>query len=293
MSSSVNGHDLNALEPLDSEWVQQRLTQFPFVRIDGVTNIRTLGPYPVQKHNQEHDGRCLATRPRQLFRSAEISGITEEGKAQMRQLGITKVFDLRSDTEMAKYGTPAPQIPGVEIIHTPVFQTEDYSPEVMARRFQLYASGKTEAFMELYSQILDNGGPSFAKILEHVRDRPEEGCLFHCTAGKDRTAVIAAILLSLAGVNDEVIADDYELTRVGREPTRAKILQRLSKEPIFAKNKEAALNMLTSRRETMFAFLNMLQKKYGGADSYIRNFCGLSEGDVETISRNLVQDAVF
>ena len=70
--------------------------------------------------------------------------------------------------------------------------------------------------MELYSQILDNGGPAFAEILRHVRDRPDEGCLFHCTggyyvfilfslishgfpipAGKDRTAVIAAIILSV------------------------------------------------------------------------------------------------
>lgn len=55
------------------------------------------------------------------------------------------------------------------------------------------------------------------------------------------------ISIKLAGVDDVTIADDYELTRVGREPIRHLILDRLSKEPIFAKNKEAALNMLTSR----------------------------------------------
>ena len=53
--------------------------------------------------------------------------------------------------------------------------------------------------------------------------------------------------VKLAGVDDEIIAEDYELTRVGREPVRERILQRLSKEPIFASNKDAALNMLTSR----------------------------------------------
>lgn len=51
--------------------------------------------------------------------------------------------------------------------------------------------------MELYSQILDRGGPAFASILRHVRDKPNEGCLFHCTAGKDRTGIIAAILLKV------------------------------------------------------------------------------------------------
>lgn len=75
---------------------------------------------------------------------------------------------------------------------------------------------QAQAFMELYSQILDNGGPAFEPILQHIRDHPDEGCLFHCTggymykvryasilqliivaAGKDRTAIIAAILLSV------------------------------------------------------------------------------------------------
>ncbi|KAL5530050.1 hypothetical protein ACEPAF_6307 [Sanghuangporus sanghuang] len=291
MISEVTVHDLNTLEPLDSEWVQQRLANFPFVRIDGVTNVRSLGPYPVKPQSQEDASVRLLTRPCQLFRSAEVSGITEQGKVQMRELGITRVFDLRSDTEMEKYDTPVPQIEGVEVVRAPVFQIEDYSPEVMARRFQLYASGKTEAFMELYSQILDNGGQAFAEILKHVRDRPDEGCLFHCTAGKDRTAVIAAILLSLAGVDDEIIADDYELTRIGREPVRTKILQRLSKEPIFAENKDAALNMLTSRRETMLAFLQMLREKYSGAEGYVQKCCGLSKADIETIRRNLVGKA--
>ena len=49
------------------------------------------------------------------------------------------------------------------------------------RRFELYSSGKTEAFMELYSQILDHGGPAFGAIFRHVKDKPAEGFLFHCT----------------------------------------------------------------------------------------------------------------
>jgi hypothetical protein len=55
------------------------------------------------------------------------------GKSRMRDLGITTVFDLRSDTEIRKYGTPQPTIEGVEVLWTPVFKTEDYSPEMMAK----------------------------------------------------------------------------------------------------------------------------------------------------------------
>ena len=55
------------------------------------------------------------------------------GKAQLRDLNITKIYDLRSDTEIVKYNTPPPVIEGVEIHHVPVFKTEDYRHEVMAR----------------------------------------------------------------------------------------------------------------------------------------------------------------
>jgi len=210
------------------------------------------------------------------------------GKAKLQEIGVSKVFDLRSDTEIRKYNTPLPVIDGVEILHTPVFQTADYSPEMMAKRYQLYASGKTEAFMELYSQILDHGGHSFGAILRHVRDKPTEPCLFHCTAGKDRTGLIAAILLKLAGVDDEAVSRDYALTRVGREPAREMIMARLAKEPLFASNNEAALNMFTCRHETMIAFLELLESKYGGAEGYIKHYVGLSEHDINTIRNNIL-----
>jgi hypothetical protein len=54
-----------------------------------------------------------------------------------------------------------------------------------------------QAFLELYSQILDHGGHAFGDILRHVRDDPKGGCIFHCTAGKDRTGIMAAILLEV------------------------------------------------------------------------------------------------
>ncbi|KIM46439.1 hypothetical protein M413DRAFT_17086 [Hebeloma cylindrosporum] len=270
------------LDPLDPDYVRDVLSKPPFVPLHGVINVRDLGHYPSTTEKGQ------ITKPGYLFRAAELSGITDEGKAKLKELGITRVYDLRSDTEIRKYNTPLPDIDGVEIIHMPVFQTADYSPEMMARRYQLYASGKTEAFLELYSQILDHGGHAFGTILRHVRDKPNEGCLFHCTAGKDRTGVMAAILLKLAGVEDELISRDYALTRVGREPAREKIMARLSKEPLFASNNEAALNMFTCRHETMQAFLEHFDEKYGGVDEYVRRYVGLSDEEIAIIKRNLL-----
>jgi len=145
--------------------------------------------------------------------------------------------------------------------------------------------------MELYSQILDHAGSAVGAILRHVRDKPTAGCLFHCTAGKDRTGVIAAILLKLAGADDEAIAKDYALTRVGREQNRKIIMARLSKEPLFASNNEAALNMFTCRSGTMTAFLELLQHNYGGVEGYVKKYAKLSDEDLAVIRRNLIAES--
>ncbi|KAG7097323.1 hypothetical protein E1B28_004682 [Marasmius oreades] len=272
---------MEELEALDPSYVQEILSRPPFVTIDGVINVRDLGGHPSSLPDK-------ITRHRTVFRSAELAGITEKGKEQLKELGITRVFDLRSDTEIEKYNSSLPPMDGIEIVRSPVFSKEDYSPEMMAKRYKLYASGKTEAFMELYSQILEHGERAFGAVLRHIRDRPTEGCIFHCTAGKDRTGVIAAIILKLAGVDDQSIAQDYALTRVGREPARAMILQRLSKEPLFASNNEAALNMFTCRYETMIAFLALLEDQYGGVEKYVKTFLKLTDDDINIIRNNLL-----
>jgi len=62
--------------------------------------------------------------------------------------GVKKVFDLRSDIELERFGTPIPQL-DVEVIRTPVFRKEDYSPEMIAKRYKLYASGETEVIITI------------------------------------------------------------------------------------------------------------------------------------------------
>lgn len=134
---------MNELEPLDPSYVAETLSRPPFVTIQGVFNVRDLGNLPSTYRPGE------ITRSNFIFRSAEVSGITDEGvyferndyllshhiegKAQLKGLGITTVFDLRSDIEMLKYNAPIPVIDGISILRAPIFKEEDYSPETMAR----------------------------------------------------------------------------------------------------------------------------------------------------------------
>ena len=100
---------------------------------------------------------------------------------------------------------------------------------------------------------------------------------------------------------------DYALTRVGREPAREMIMARLAKEPLFASNNDAALNMFTCRyghnigssllephawssysHGTMQSFLKYFQEKYGGAEAYIRRYVGLTDDEIATIKRHIL-----
>ena len=75
------------------------------------------------------------------------------GKTILKDLGITKVYDLRSDTEIRKWDAPFPKIEGVDIVHIPVFQTADYSPEMMAKCVR--AVNPTDIYILPYMLHLD------------------------------------------------------------------------------------------------------------------------------------------
>ena len=172
--------------------------------VEGVNNFRDLGGYQIP------DGRRV--RPGWIFRCANLANITEAGLNTLKRLNVTTCYDLRSGPEIDTNGYA--KLPGIKREHVPIFESEDYSPEALARRHNHYQSG-VYGFVEAYTELLDNAGPAYKSILLHIRDRPQEGLLIHCTAGKDRTGLICAIILSLAGIDETTIALEYSLTTEG------------------------------------------------------------------------------
>jgi protein tyrosine/serine phosphatase len=94
--------------------VKHALASPPFIVVEGIINIRDIGGYIAQSNPS------LMVKPRTIFRSGEVSHITDLGKTQLRALGIKTIFDLRSDSEIQTYNTQAAEIEGVETIRVPV-----------------------------------------------------------------------------------------------------------------------------------------------------------------------------
>ncbi|KDN70063.1 putative tyrosine phosphatase [Colletotrichum sublineola] len=303
---------------------QAKLPSPPFHAIPGLPNFRDAGGYPIDAQ----PGRIL--RPGVVFRSAEPSRLTDDGVTRLQDLGITHVYDLRSTIELkrlAQAGTNCDvrEWLGAQRIFVPVFRDQDYGPEAIALRYRNYSSDSTEGFTKAYIDILRTASepnhPSdpFRTILSHLATlKLPSPMLIHCTAGKDRTGVICAIILSLCGVSDEVVAHEYSLTDIGLQGRREEIINHLLTTEALKGNLEGARRMISSpyviaprvsfvphlsdmtsfantanaetRKESMLATLAKLREQYGSIEAYVQNRCRLSAEAINRIRSNLTVD---
>jgi hypothetical protein len=97
------------------------------------------------------------------------------------------------------------------------------------------------AFVKMYGNVLESHKEAFKAVFERLKDvQAEGGILFHCTAGKDRTGVLAALILGIVGASEDEIAEDYALTRIGVEPFRNHLVGTLLKQ--MGKSEEDGIN---------------------------------------------------
>jgi protein tyrosine/serine phosphatase len=172
-AASLELFETDFLVPLDTTLGHSIASQHPFIRVDGTLNFRDLGGLPIA------GAPALQTRPGLIFRSGQISALTTSGKETLRGLGVRTVFDFRSSCEFKKYNAPIPSVLDIEILHVPVFDDKAFTPDEMARRHNLCGEGK-EGFLGAYRDIMDHGGPVFAKVFRRVIARPQSPVLFHC-----------------------------------------------------------------------------------------------------------------
>lgn len=111
--------------------------------------------------------------------------------------------------------------------------------------------------------------------------------LLHCSAGKDRTGVICALILSLCGVEDEVVAHEYSLTDLGLKSRHGEFVAHLIKEPALQGNPLGARRMVGSRRENMTATLNKIREIWGSVENAVLDLKLLTREEIEQLRANL------
>ena len=225
-------------------------------------NTRDLGGLP------HGDG---VTRSGLIVRSDNVSYLTPDGVMAMWNFGVTHVIDLRSESEAAKFPSPfaAPEY-GPEYVHRPLVD-DTLAPELadvpsMSDRYLMMLDRRRDAIADIFTAIAQVAGP----------------VVFHCYAGKDRTGLVAAMLLSLAGVDSKAIAADYAETDLHLATRYVEWLASAPPDRLDAMRDE-----LRCPPEWILGALDHLDTRWGGVEPY------LTAGGVEPSSIELLHEKLI
>jgi protein tyrosine/serine phosphatase len=232
---------------------------------DACLNVRDLGGIVTA------DGRRV--RHGALIRSDQLCRLSDRGRTAFLEHGIRTVIDLRTPTEAAKDPDPIWHEHGVDHVLIP------QQSEQLWREFDPIA--KTRA--ERDALAIDRCADQNAAMARTVARAAPGGVLIHCLAGKDRTGIAVALLLSLVGVSESDIAADYALSEAALAAERVAALA-AAPDPEARARIERGYD---SRAETMLATLAHLRTRHGGAEAYLAR-AGLSASDVQRIRERLI-----
>ena len=231
--------------------------------IEGTHNFRDLGGYATATGG--------VTRWRKLFRSDSLHALTPAGHQALIDLGIRSSIDLRNEGEVSENPSRIAGDPRLSYVHLPVV-----GPGLFPLTKGVRSLGEAHVWR------LENAKPSFLRVLETLAGRHRYPAVVNCSAGKDRTGLVMALLLGVLDVSSELVIDDYVLTK----QYAAELL-----DPFIEARREEGLEwILGCAPEDMEQALDHLVRRYGGAEGYVREI-GLSEVAVGAIRTALVEPA--
>jgi protein-tyrosine phosphatase len=233
---------------------------------DACLNVRDLGGLATI------DGRRV--RRGALVRSDQLCRLSDGGRTALVAHGVRTVIDLRNPAEAEKDPDPIWHEHGVDYLLIP------QQSEQLWREMDPVARTRTERD----SLVIDRRAEQIAAMARAVANAVPGGVLIHCLAGKDRTGIAVAMLLSLVGVSEADIAEDYSLTvpNLAAELTAA-----LAAAP----DDDARARLVRSYDasvDTMLATLAHLRTRHGGAKAYLMR-AGLSDADIERIRARMLE----
>ena len=242
--------------------------------VAGAVNLRDLGGLPTR------DGARI--KPRRLLRSGLMHAITPEGLATLRRtLGVRTVVDFRDANEREQDGLVDWARHGIADLHLPPLSAAAFAAQQRAMSEDRAAAWRERRHKEdseraLYADLVNGAGGrrAYRTFLERLADPRTGPTVFHCSGGRDRTGVAAALVLIVLGVEEAVICEDYRLTGEQIRPHTRHFVQQLAALNV---DESQWLRLVHCRAETMAGFLDDLRTEYGSPLGYVEAIGGGTE----------------
>ncbi|AGZ45624.1 tyrosine-protein phosphatase [Actinoplanes friuliensis] len=211
-------------------------------------------------------------RWRRLFRADSLHRLKGDDLQTFSDLGVRSVIDLRRVFEVEEHGR-VPEAEGLAY-HNLVVKHIDWDTVAPSLPHERWLADR-------YLNFAEDGQEGLAAALSLIADPEAAPVVVHCMAGKDRTGVVCALTLSLLGVSDADIAQDYALTEVAMASLTAYLMRT---KPDLVQDK---YHMFDCPQDAMLLFLGDLRDRYGSVEKYVREI-GLSTDQIAAMRDHLL-----
>jgi len=234
------------------------------IRIDGLSNLRDVGGYPTV------DGRHI--RWRTLLRSGSLHGASPDTERRLREEGVRTIIDLRRPEEVKDRPDISFSAHAVEYLNVPLYDiTFATDPAIRSQEAML-------------CRVVDQHQQGIARAVQTIAGS-QPATLVHCTGGLHRTGLVTAFCLAVAGVPEEVIAEDFALSEAYLGPALEEARQRMIAR---GGSPERAQWFAASKPETMRHTLAHVDQTYGGVSAYL-SAAGVTQAQQEALRAMLVE----
>ena len=241
---------------------------YPF---EGCFNFRDIGGYPNQDGKRVKSGL--------YFRAGRQDRMTDQDLLKLSDLKISTQIDLRKPDEALQQGKGPLEVMGANYINIAVIP-EGGSDQLSRLVGDTGISGKR------YLGYLEFGPSSWLKIFEILANKDSLPVVLHCTAGKDRTGVSTAFLLSILGVSREVIEADYLLTNLDTE-RQADFIENTAGYP-EGYDRETMISVAGVPKGAMKDFLDGVESKWGSVNEYLEKI-GVTQEQMDMVRHNFLE----
>jgi protein tyrosine/serine phosphatase len=241
---------------------------------DGCLNVRELGGHPTAEGSETRFGA--------IVRSDSVSQLTDAGWEALVAHGVRTVVDLRGDHEREE--DPPRELP-VDVVHVPFMEANEEEWQEIAEEIETAAAAAPDvetSTRDVYVIFLERFKGNVAAAVREVARAPEGGVVVHCVGGKDRTGLLTAFLLHVAGVPEEEIAADYALSEERLRPRHEAWFEAAESDEELERLQRIAQTPAGS----MIGVFRELERRYGSVEGYLRS-AGIEEEDLERVRSRL------